>query len=179
MEFLCQGNEGSCFSLYLKEALHAQKNSVIENNAVLGAVYVDLRYHRLLSPEQRECAKNTFSKIVPEQSLDKPQTEDFNSSTEDVYSDFVARSILDDALEALLVKHNQVPSNYREYRTSEMMIDAIEELSNAPRLPKAEDNKYWVNHSNQIYEHSAFTLLLTRMPSISRENNQRLEIYNK
>ena len=30
MEFLCQGNEGSYFSLCLKEALHARKNSVVK-----------------------------------------------------------------------------------------------------------------------------------------------------
>ena len=57
MEFVCQQNEQSF--LCLRESLKARKRIILQNDAFLGAVYVDLRYHRLLSVEQKERAKVT------------------------------------------------------------------------------------------------------------------------
>ena len=41
MEFLCGVNDKSSFSYFLKGALQARKRTVIDNDALLGAVYVD------------------------------------------------------------------------------------------------------------------------------------------
>ena len=56
MECICERHEGSLFSFNLKVALQSRKCTVL-HNAFLGAVYVDLRYHMLLSLDQKECAQ--------------------------------------------------------------------------------------------------------------------------
>ena len=58
MEFLCGLNDKSSFSYFLKGALQARKSTIIDSDAFLGAVYVDLRYNRLLPPEHKERGKN-------------------------------------------------------------------------------------------------------------------------
>ena len=80
MEFICQRNLGSYFSICLEEALRARKRSVVGNVAFLGAVNVDLRYNRLLSPEQKESSKkhlySTWRRIFVQQMNNSPKAAD-------------------------------------------------------------------------------------------------------
>ena len=113
MECICERHEGSLFSFNLKVALLSRKCTVL-HNAFLGAVYVDLRYHRLLSLDQKECAQkhilSTWRRMVilknyreSPVSHPSPPEASMNPETGDI-------SDCEDPLEALLIqKDSEAP----------------------------------------------------------------------
>ena len=113
MECICERHEGSLFSFNLKVALLSRKCTVL-HNAFLGAVYVDLRYHRLLSLDQKECDQkhilSTWRRMVilknyreSPVSDPSPPEASMNPETGDI-------SDCEDPLEALLIqKDSEAP----------------------------------------------------------------------
>ena len=145
MELVRQRNLGSYFSFRSEEALRARKHSVIGNFAFIGAVYVDLRYNRLLSPELKEISTKTpllrRRRIFLQQMIDCPQATNCSPQTGNMDPDFDAGSPhSDDPLEAIQIqKDSEHPSDCQVNSTPEIMVKAIEGQCNVPRLPKAEN----------------------------------------
>ena len=115
MEFVCQQNE-LFFSQCLRESLKARKRIILQNDAFLGAVYVDLRHNRLLSSEQKELAKKhmflTRRKLVH---LNESQELSMISPTSSSYRNLDSTNpnlLQTDLLEAILIqKDSEITEN--------------------------------------------------------------------
>ena len=175
MEFVCQQNEQSF--LCLRESLKARKRIILQNDAFLGAVYVDLRYHRLLSVEQKERAKRyillTWRKLVH---LHESQELSMVSPTSSPHRNFRQIQIHHTLLEAILIqKDSEISVNEKVDSKDEVVLAGVETLANAPLIPKSQDIfKYWANHYNQqlgeVFSRSA---VFTNDSSICEKDFQR------
>ena len=138
-------------------------------------MYVDLRYNRLLLPEQKERAKKhillTWNKIrhlrerqelslisqtnSPSHMMDSPNP----SSLQEQHTDILESILVQKDCEVTVIE-----------KKNENFVAAMEALGNAPRLPKTQDIvKYWSNYYNQDLSKVCLVVLSLPVTQVSVE----------